>query len=54
MTRRSYKGLMRQPAWWLLGPGGRVIASVRAEDKAEAERIFRRHNFGKGRVIRGK
>lgn len=56
MSRRSYSGLMRLPAWWLfdggaaigqpvpdgrLRPGERLVASVRAATADDARRLFK-------------
>lgn len=41
MSRRSYSGLMRQPAW-LLYDGDELVASVRARSANEARELFKK------------
>lgn len=44
MSRRSYSGLSKLPAWGLY-VGERIIASVRAKTAEDAEEIFHRHGL---------
>jgi hypothetical protein len=43
-NRRSYRRLLALPAW-LLYEGGKLVASVRAEDAQAAREIFKTHKL---------
>jgi hypothetical protein len=52
MTRRSYSGLMRLPAYGLYDAQAALVATVRAATASEARDLFRKHGMRGARVRR--
>lgn len=51
MNRRSYRGLLAQPAWGLY-KDGKLVATIRAKDAYEARDLFKQHRLDGDRVKR--
>jgi hypothetical protein len=49
-ARRSYRGLIRLPAFGLYDEAGALVATIRAATATDARDLFRRHGLSGARV----